>query len=80
MPATSGRKAERDRDGAVTTDDDDQPIFHFTPKDAAAPSAPALRYVGQGASLPDVPARDLFADEIGAYDRKALIASGLYEK
>ncbi len=41
--------------------------------------AVALRYVGAGAALPDVPARDLFEDEIGDYDRKALLASGLYE-
>ena len=41
--------------------------------------AVTLRYVGAGAALPDVPARDLFEDDIGDYDRKALIASGLYE-
>lgn len=38
-----------------------------------------LRYVGNGAALPDVPARDLSAEEVADYDRKALIASGLYE-
>lgn len=41
--------------------------------------AVALRYVGAGAALPDMPARDLYDDEISDYDRKALIASGLYE-
>ena len=41
--------------------------------------AVALRYVGQGAALPDVPARDLYEDEIAQYDRAALVASGLYE-
>lgn len=46
---------------------------------AESKRAIALRYVGDGASLPDVPARDIQADEIDQYDRKALIASGLYE-
>jgi hypothetical protein len=63
----------------------------------------ALRYIGGGAALPDVPARDLSDDELGVIVahlvalseatateespaqtaiqiRKALIASGLYEK
>lgn len=40
--------------------------------------AVGLRYVGQGAALPDVPARDLSADEVTGLDRKALLASGLY--
>lgn len=52
-----------------------------TPKaDSPAPPAkPALRYVGNGATLPDVPARDLTPEEVKQYDRKALLASGLYE-
>jgi hypothetical protein len=49
-----------------------------TPKEPP-PRKVALRYVGNGASLPDVPARDLYQDEMDAYDRKALVASGLYE-
>jgi hypothetical protein len=60
--------ATRDR----KTDRDDE-------LNAAPERTVALRYVGAGAALPDVPARDLFADEIGDYDRKALLASGLYE-
>lgn len=38
-----------------------------------------LRYIGDGSALDNVPARDLTADEASAYDRDALLASGLYE-
>lgn len=65
MPATRDGEAERRGDGAVET---------------LPTRTVALRYVGQGAALADVPARDLYDDEIAAYDRKALLASGLYEK
>ncbi|HEV8692572.1 MAG TPA: hypothetical protein VGQ93_00065 [Lysobacter sp.] len=57
---------------------------------------PALRYIGAGASLPDVPARDLMVDEIEALAetsgpqlvgnkgkssfRTALLESGLYKE
>ena len=57
---------------------------------------PALRYIGGGAALPDVPARDLAVDEIDAVAatsgplllghggtisfRKALVESGLYKE
>lgn len=37
-----------------------------------------LRYIGEGAALPDVPARDLSADEALLYGRNELLASGLY--
>lgn len=37
-----------------------------------------LRYVGNGAFLDGVPARDLTADEARALDEERLIASGLY--
>ena len=43
----------------------------------------ALVYTGggHGGSLPDVPARDLTAEEVKQHGgEKALIASGLYEK
>lgn len=39
----------------------------------------ALRYVGDGAALVGVPARDLSAAEAQQYDVAALVASGLYE-
>ena len=42
--------------------------------------AVALRYVDPSRALPDVPARDIYADEIDQYDRAALLASGLYEE
>lgn len=69
MPATRNRETEPHRDGAVAPEAAD-----------AVKRAVALRYVGVGAALPDVPARDIYEDEIGAFDRKALLASGLYEK
>jgi len=37
-----------------------------------------LKYVGNGASLPDVPARDLTVEEAGKYSEKFLLLSGLY--
>lgn len=40
--------------------------------------AVGLHYVGAGAALADIPARDLSADEAAAYDRAELLASGLY--
>ena len=40
--------------------------------------AVGLRYVGNGAAPPDVPARDLSADEALLYGRNELLASGLY--
>lgn len=41
-----------------------------------------LEYVGQGAWLPGVPARDLAAEEIESLglDAKALLKSGLYRE
>lgn len=39
----------------------------------------ALRYVGGGAALLDVPARDLSVEEAAQFDVAALLASGLYE-
>lgn len=39
----------------------------------------ALRYVGAGAALLDVPARDLTAEESAEFDVATLLASGLYE-
>lgn len=41
---------------------------------------PGLRYIGDGAALPNVPARHLSADEADQLDRAALLASGLYEE
>jgi len=38
-----------------------------------------LRYVGGGAFLPGVPARDLTEEEAKELGRKKLVASGLYE-
>lgn len=55
-----------------------------TPPPVFAPAPQPLRYVGPGAFLPDVPARDLTADEVAALDVggvatvAALLASGLY--
>ena len=42
----------------------------------------ALEYVGQGAWLPGVPARDLTAEEVEGLglDAKALVKSGLYKE
>ena len=41
----------------------------------------ALRYVGNGAGLPDVPARDLSDDEVKDLGGEAiLLKSGLYER
>ena len=46
----------------------------------AATAAPAgLRYIGAGAAMLDVPARDLSAEEAAQLDVAALLASGLYE-
>jgi hypothetical protein len=39
-----------------------------------------LKYVGQGAFLSGVPARDLSADEAKEYGEARLIKSGLYKK
>ena len=39
----------------------------------------ALRYIGEGRALLDVPARDLSAAEAAQHDQAALLASGLYE-
>ena len=51
----------------------------------ALPAAPSpLVYVGDGAAIPDVPARDLSADEVqalavtGVATAAQLVASGLY--
>lgn len=38
----------------------------------------ALRYIGDGSALDDIPARNLTDWELRTLDRKALIASGLY--
>lgn len=39
-----------------------------------------VRYVGKGAWLVGVPARDLSADEVKRFGLDELIASGLYEE
>jgi hypothetical protein len=39
-----------------------------------------LKYIGQGASLPGVPARNLTRDEVDQLDENKLIQSGLYVK
>lgn len=39
-----------------------------------------LEYIGGGAWLPGVPARDLTADEAAQFDRQELIKSGLYRE
>lgn len=55
------------------------------PKSPALPSAPTpLRYIGDGSCLPDIPARDLDADEVqtlitaGVSTLQQLLDSGLY--
>lgn len=43
--------------------------------------AQGARYIGDGASIPGIPARDLSAEEIAALSdeqRTALVTSGLY--
>ena len=40
---------------------------------------PKLKYIGKGAFLPDVPARDLSAEEVSKYAVVWLISSGLYD-
>jgi hypothetical protein len=47
-------------------------------KMADRPVLTMLRYRG-GGFLPNVPARDLTADESASFDYVALLASGLYE-
>lgn len=37
-----------------------------------------LEYVGAGAGIPDVPARDLYFDDLLGHDAVALVNSGLY--
>lgn len=37
-----------------------------------------LYYIGKGASLDNIPARDLTLEEVERFDAAALIASGLY--
>lgn len=37
-----------------------------------------LRYIGDGTSLPGIPARDLTAEETAQFGRKILLATGLY--
>lgn len=57
-----------------------------TTRGAAAPELVALRlrYVGTGAALPDVPARDLagriLAVALTHYSLEQLVASGLYQQ
>ena len=54
------------------------------PKALPTPAPAPLIYVGDGTALPDVPARDLSADEVqaltlaGVTTAADLIASGLY--
>lgn len=55
------------------------------PKSIAIAAAPApLRYIGDGSCIPDVPARDLSADDVQALTAASiataaqLLASGLY--
>jgi hypothetical protein len=45
---------------------------------AASFAVPALQYVGNGAWIRGIPARDLSADEVARLDSAALIGSGLY--
>lgn len=44
----------------------------------ASPAVSALLYVGDGAWIRGIPARDLTADEVARLDSAALIRSGLY--
>ena len=37
-----------------------------------------LTYIGKGAFLPDVPARDLTAEEVSQFGKDTLLKSGLY--
>ena len=37
-----------------------------------------MKYIGNGAFLPDIPARDLTVDEVEKFGKKFLLASGLY--
>lgn len=39
-----------------------------------------MKYVGKGAWLPGIPARDLSDDEAQRFGEKRLLDSGLYEK
>lgn len=39
-----------------------------------------LKYVGDGSSLPGVPAMDLSIEEAASFDEALLLASGLYTK
>ena len=39
-----------------------------------------LFYIGKGASLDNIPARDLTLEEVARFDAAALIASGLYSE
>ena len=45
---------------------------------AASFAVPALQYVGDGAWIRGIPARDLSPNEVARFGRLALIASGLY--
>ncbi len=39
-----------------------------------------LRYIGNGSSLPRVPARDLSDAEVKLYGKRRLLESGLYQE
>lgn len=39
-----------------------------------------LIYIGKGAFLPNVPARDLTVDEVSKFGLEALLKSGLYQE
>ena len=38
-----------------------------------------MKYIGNGNSLPNIPARDLTDEEVKRFGEKMLIKSGLYE-
>lgn len=51
-------------------------------KKTSSTSAQIAKYIGDGASIPDIPARDLSAEEVAALtpeQKEALTASGLYQ-
>jgi hypothetical protein len=39
-----------------------------------------MKYIGNGAFIPGIPARDLSDEEVKEYGRKTLLDSGLYEE
>lgn len=52
----------------------------YDPRNNSSEGDVMLIYVGKGAFLPNIPARDLSDEEVEHYGgEKALVASGLYE-